>query len=893
MTGALVAIKSVNLSKLNKKLKDNLYYEIEILKGLHHPHIVALIDCRESSTHIHLVMEYCELGDLSYFIKKRDKLADNPALRDMVRKYPMPPAGGLNEVIVRHFLKQLASAMEFLRDRNFIHRDVKPQNLLLLPSPQYLARTKDRPLVMSATEKAMVPMVGLTSLPMLKIADFGFARSLPATSLAETLCGSPLYMAPEILRYEKYDAKADLWSVGTVLFEMMTGRPPFRASNHVELLRKIEQSEDHIRFPKDAVVSPGMKEIIKALLKRTPVERIPFDQFFSHPVVVDTIPNLVGDDRPKEIRIPSRSEETAMVRTSSSRSMRQLQARTEDNTYSSSPRERNVPASPRPRTSDPVKRLSGTPSTPTIHPRLSSRDLKSRPSMHAAATAPTVETIHSSRPPSRQFHPISDEQRHAPSRQASAEELKRAQKSIVDSQTRAAIAKAEQDVRDAREYVMIEKKGVEVNALADELEMAVNPLPKDPRPLVLARTERMARRATTQGLPNSSTGAVPAHSSRAVQIVTGRNPDHGPQRQNSTGRSYGSPSTSTISKAIENASVRLFGVPFAPPHLFGKKESPPQLYSAFPAYPAPHISGLLGDGRPSGPMDEDTRVANRIEEAATRSDVVYGFAEVKYKQLIPLTPSMAHGLGGAPIDKPGGSVSDDEGLTIEAIVSLSEEALVLYVKALSLLAKSMDIAGSWWSRKTRGEMTVGSHGRSDTHNGPKINGIVQWVRSRFNEVLEKAEVVRLKLIEGQKKLPQDHPGHPSNHASSSKVAGASSTEGITLSSGVTAEKLIYDRALEMSRSAAINEIANEDLEGCEISYTTAIRMLEAVLESDDDAPPPRKRASSFREDKGEDDDRVNGIDLADRQSVQKGDYFFFTSLMLIFSMGWDVTDTCL
>ena len=136
-TGALVAIKSVNLSKLNKKLKENLYTEINILKGLHHPHIVALIDCRESTTHIHLVMEYCELGDLSYFIKKRDKLADNPALKDMVRKYPMPVAGGLNEVIVRHFLKQLASAMEFLRDRNFIHRDVKPQNLLLLPSPQF------------------------------------------------------------------------------------------------------------------------------------------------------------------------------------------------------------------------------------------------------------------------------------------------------------------------------------------------------------------------------------------------------------------------------------------------------------------------------------------------------------------------------------------------------------------------------------------------------------------------------------------------------------------------------------------------------------------------------------------------------------------------------------
>ena len=78
-------------------------------------------------------MEFCELGDLSYFIKKRDTLSRHDTTKDMIRKYPNPAAGGLNEVIVRHFLKQLASALEFLRKGNFIHRDVKPQNLLLNP----------------------------------------------------------------------------------------------------------------------------------------------------------------------------------------------------------------------------------------------------------------------------------------------------------------------------------------------------------------------------------------------------------------------------------------------------------------------------------------------------------------------------------------------------------------------------------------------------------------------------------------------------------------------------------------------------------------------------------------------------------------------------------------
>ncbi|KAK6585960.1 hypothetical protein PZA11_001017 [Diplocarpon coronariae] len=805
-TNALVAIKSVNLAKLNKKLKENLYCEIEILKGLHHPHIVSLIDCRESVSHIHLVMEYCSLGDLSYFIKKRDKLGDNPALREMVRKYPMPAAGGLNEVIVRHFLKQLASAMEFLRDRNFIHRDVKPQNLLLLPSPQYLARATGEPLVMSASSEGMQPMVGLTSLPMLKIADFGFARSLPSTSLAETLCGSPLYMAPEILRYEKYGPEADLWSVGTVLFEMMTGRPPFRATNHVELLRKIEQGEDHIRFPKEGIISPPMKEIIKALLKRTPVARLSFESFFRHAVVVDPIPDLVGDDRPREIRVPSTPAETPLARTPSTR--------------------------------------TGTPPRASPQPQAVPRER--RPSIQPSATAPNTEVIHGGRPPSRTFNPISREQNRSSAKKSPIDDGPVVdRRPVEDSQTREAIAEAEQAVRDAREYVLVEKRAVEVNAFADEL--AANPRLQSKHSSAPSRTGQITRRATTQGAPTSATAQ-----GRPRQDVV-------PQRQNSFGRSYGSPSTtSAIAKALHGASVRMFGVGWNP-QLIGKGVSPPQLYNPFPAYPTPHgVVGLIGDGRATLPVDEDAKAVNMIEESATRSDVVYGFAEVKYKQLIPMAPSMDHGLGGAHAEKPS-ELGEDDGLTVEAVVALSEEALVLYVKALSLLAKSMDIAGAWWSRKLRNDAMTGAH------------SAVQWVRSRFNEVLEKAEIVRLKLIDAQKKLPEDHPGHPSNHVSSSRLGGTSSTDGVHLSSGITAEKLMYDRALEMSRTAAINEIANEDLPGCEISYVTAIRMLEAVLESDDEAPPQRRRASSLREgrEKKDEDDMVNGINIDDRQAVTK------------------------
>ena len=134
---------------------------------------MALIDCKDTKAHIHLIMEFCELGDLSYFIKKRDTLSQHLTTSNMIRKYPNPAAGGLNEVVVRHFLKQLASALQFLRAKNFIHSDVKPQNLLLDPSPQYYRTVKPEHIPYAAHDRSLTPIVGLESLPVLKIADFG------------------------------------------------------------------------------------------------------------------------------------------------------------------------------------------------------------------------------------------------------------------------------------------------------------------------------------------------------------------------------------------------------------------------------------------------------------------------------------------------------------------------------------------------------------------------------------------------------------------------------------------------------------------------------------------------------------------------------------------------
>ncbi|KOC14250.1 serine/threonine protein [Aspergillus flavus AF70] len=871
-----VAIKSVNLSKLNKKLKENLSSEIHILKGLYHPHIVALIDCHETTSHIHLVMEYCALGDLSLFIKRRDTLGDHRYTQDMIAKYPNPRGGALNEVVVRHFLKQLASALKFLRDRNLIHRDIKPQNLLLCPSPSSYRSGVAQVVPFKGCDESFSPATGLESLPMLKIADFGFARSLPSTSLAETLCGSPLYMAPEILRYEKYDAKADLWSVGTVLYEMVVGKPPFRATNHVELLRKIEKGEDRIKFPEENPASEQIKSLIRMLLKRNPVERMNFSDFFDCDTITGPIPGLVADDAPSTSRRSS-----VAVNTSGSTS--RPQSRTGSRTPTGMKREKDAsypgkkddqvsyPAAHRPPTqrsdtppaSSPMRRMGSgdrattSKETVTTTPR--------RPSVVSLATAPGRQELVDRNATAA----VMERQRSRNTYAGVPQTEKQAEKTKEESE------RAAQEIAFERDYVLVEKRAVEVNAFADELAHSPRIQGGFPR-----NAYALSRRPGTQGSSTATATSPLATTGKAMQVASGRaRADSTHTRQGSYERRYGQSPTSAISKALHMASGRLFGMGFSPPMTITKGgRSPPLGYNPFPAYPAAQGSLMVvGDGaRTNVTLDEDAKTVQVIEECATRSDVVYGFAEVKYKQLIPLAPSVQTDPSGRA-NVPGGERDStdltDGGLTVDAVVTLSEEALVLYVKALSLLAKSMDIAGAWWSRKNRGEaFGESAMGRTDATStlvSNRINNVVQWVRNRFNEVLEKAEFVRLKLIEGQKRLPPDHPSHPSNHSVGPSVGSGASTD-VVVSSGVTAEKLMYDRALEMSRAAAINELTGEELSGCEIAYVTAIRMLEAVLE-EEEVSRSGPGSGTDRGDARRDGDKamLDGVQMEDRQVVIK------------------------
>lgn len=791
-----VAVKSVRLKSLNKKLRENLNLEVNILFTLRHPHIVALHACINSRHYMNLIMEYCELNDLSILIKKRRQLSEHPATRDMVRKYPNPHQSGLNEVVIRHFLQQLSSALEFLRSKNYIHRDIKPQNLLLLPSQSL--QHQQSVAIMKASQDSLIPTSGIASLPMLKLADFGFARELSDVDQAETLCGSPLYMAPEILGHEQYDAKADLWSVGTVLYEMITGKPPFRAVNYVELLRKIKLANDEISFPSTTVVSDELKELVRSLLKQKAVERLSFDKLFTNPIVAGDIPDLVENDTTKPI------------------SREPVAAQTQKQSASPRPSSRRLPNQDTGRSSRPNRaEYSSSPS----------RSSPRRPSDPANITRPSRDVeglgIQRGSPQYASSLPTHLRDAKAASRELAAV-TERGQ--LTDGKELTNSERAAQDVMFERDYVIVERRHVEVNALADELaanERLATERATSPRPGL-----QVARRST-------ASGAIPTPTSRTALIAQG----HGHDRRASYEKSLSvSPSSaSNPIQAVQDASLRFFGYKINP--LRSKGQSPPT-YRPFPAYPTPSTAtNLLSDGKSTS---EDVIAAQTIEDFATRSDCVYGFAEVKYKQLVPMAPSTDFGLGGIDAEQLS---NDEDGLTLDAIVALSEEALVLYVKSLTLLARAMDIASVWWSTKRRTDATPSGLTATATQ---RINAVVQWVRQRFNEVLEKSEIVRVKLVEAQKLLPEEHPSHPSNQAADSLVASeVSGFKQVYLTPGISAEKLMYDRAVEMSRAAAIDEVTNENLPGCEITYITAIRMLEAVL--DNNEAPVSRRSSTSKE----------------------------------------------
>ncbi|CAN6320542.1 unnamed protein product [Urochloa humidicola] len=255
--GTEVAVKEIAMERLSSKLRESLLSEVDILRRIRHPNVIALHDSIKDRGRIYLILEYCRGGDLHAYLQRHKRVS---------------------ETVAKHFIRQLASGLQMLRDSNVVHRDLKPQNILLVENNEN---------------------------SLLKIADFGFAKFLQPFALAETLCGSPLYMAPEVMQAQKYDAKADLWSVGVILYQLVTGIPPFNGDNQIQLLKNILRSRE-IQFPSDCDLSHGCIDLCRKLLRLNSVERLTVDEFVHHPFLSQYAPERTLSRTPSDIRdLPS------------------------------------------------------------------------------------------------------------------------------------------------------------------------------------------------------------------------------------------------------------------------------------------------------------------------------------------------------------------------------------------------------------------------------------------------------------------------------------------------------------------------------------------------------------------------------------------------------------
>ena len=213
----------------NSEAKKYLENEIKILRLLDHPNIIKIKDVKKSKKHFFVVMECCNGGEISKAVQK---------YKD---KYGKP----FSEEIVQHLMRQIIGAFKYIHEKNIIHRDVKPDNILL-----HYDNEEDKKNLNIMKAKV-------------KIIDFGFSCFLGPDGLRYTILGSPLCMDPLILRKLTspdnkvrqlgYNQSADIWSIGTVCYEMLIGRPAFDAENMLDLVNKVEDGWNASIFGKTEI----------------------------------------------------------------------------------------------------------------------------------------------------------------------------------------------------------------------------------------------------------------------------------------------------------------------------------------------------------------------------------------------------------------------------------------------------------------------------------------------------------------------------------------------------------------------------------------------------------------------------------------------------------------
>ncbi|XP_042242820.1 MAP/microtubule affinity-regulating kinase 3-like isoform X16 [Homarus americanus] len=218
-TGKEVAIKIIDKTQLNPGSLQKLFREVRIMKILDHPNIVKLFQVIETDKTLYLVMEYASGGEVFDYLVFHGRMKEKEA---------------------RAKFRQIVSAVQYCHQKKIIHRDLKAENLLL--------------------DSEMV----------IKIADFGFSNEFTPGNKLDTFCGSPPYAAPELFQGKKYDGpEVDVWSLGVILYTLVSGSLPFDGSNLKELRERVLRGKYRIPF----YMSTDCENLLKKFLVLNPARR--------------------------------------------------------------------------------------------------------------------------------------------------------------------------------------------------------------------------------------------------------------------------------------------------------------------------------------------------------------------------------------------------------------------------------------------------------------------------------------------------------------------------------------------------------------------------------------------------------------------------------------------
>ncbi|KAM6959094.1 MAP/microtubule affinity-regulating kinase 4 [Aplochiton taeniatus] len=224
LTGREVAIKIIDKTQLNPTSLQKLFREVRIMKGLNHPNIVQLFEVIETEKTLYLIMEYASGGEVFDYLVSHGRMKEKEA---------------------RAKFRQIVSAVHYCHQKNIVHRDLKAENLLLDADSN------------------------------IKIADFGFSNEFTMGSKLDTFCGSPPYAAPELFQGKKYDGpEVDIWSLGVILYTLVSGSLPFDGQNLKELRERVLRGKYRVPF----YMSTDCEGILRRFLVLNPTKRCTLEQ---------------------------------------------------------------------------------------------------------------------------------------------------------------------------------------------------------------------------------------------------------------------------------------------------------------------------------------------------------------------------------------------------------------------------------------------------------------------------------------------------------------------------------------------------------------------------------------------------------------------------------------